>query len=397
MDETYDVIIVGAGPAGSSAALAAAQRGVKVLLLDQRQRIGVPIQCAEFVPRWISRAVHFSSTCVVQTIETMITHLPDQSTYEMKSPGYMLDRSLFDKELAASAVQQGAHLSVQSRVTGLTPEGVVIERGQVEPHGHSPWHPTSRPSGATSRPNVGAFIHGHSPWPSAAGGKNFIRSKVVIGADGVRSSVAQWVGGRKRKEIVALQYEVVIPRLLDTVEIFFSKEVEGGYAWFFPKGMTANIGLGTIPQKANILVTLMTGFLDRLADLKGFSGIHVVGKTGGAIPCDKPGQTVFGNVLLVGDAAGHAHPITGAGILNAVIGGEMAGRISAEAVLNENLTHLHNYESEWLEAFGKSLSYGASRRQFMEDNWNNNGLNFEELIRQTWVGFKEYYKDRRNA
>jgi digeranylgeranylglycerophospholipid reductase len=265
----------------------------------------------------------------------------------------------------------------------------------VEPHGHSPWHPTSRPSGATSRPNVGAFIHGHSPWPSAAGGKNFIRSKVVIGADGVRSSVAQWVGGRKRKEIVALQYEVVIPRLLDTVEIFFSKEVEGGYAWFFPKGMTANIGLGTIPQKANILVTLMTGFLDRLADLKGFSGIHVVGKTGGAIPCDKPGQTVFGNVLLVGDAAGHAHPITGAGILNAVIGGEMAGRISAEAVLNKNLTHLRNYESEWLETFGKSLSYGASKRQFMEDNWNNNRINFEELIRQTWVGFKEYYKDRR--
>jgi len=39
----------------------------------------------------------------------------------------------------------------------------------VEPHGHSPWHPTSLPSGATSRPNAGAFIHGQSPWPSAAG------------------------------------------------------------------------------------------------------------------------------------------------------------------------------------------------------------------------------------
>ena len=52
---------------------------------------------------------------------------------------------------------------------------MVLESGDpfqtrfVEPHGHSPWHPTSRPSGATSRPNVGAFIHGHSPWPSAAG------------------------------------------------------------------------------------------------------------------------------------------------------------------------------------------------------------------------------------
>ena len=152
MDETYDIIIVGAGPAGSSAAIAAAQRGVKVLLVDQRQRIGVPVQCAEFVPQWISRVVPFSSTSVVQTIERMITYLPDGSTYEMKSPGYMLDRSIFDKELAASAVQEGAHLSVQTRVTGLTPEGVVIEGGE---------------------------------------GKKFIRSKVVIGADGVRSSVAQ--------------------------------------------------------------------------------------------------------------------------------------------------------------------------------------------------------------
>ena len=356
MDETYDIIIVGAGPAGSSAAIAAAQRGVKVLLVDQRQRIGVPVQCAEFVPQWISRVVPFSSTSVVQRIERMITYLPDGSTYEMKSPGYMLDRSIFDKELAASAVQEGAHLSVQTRVTGLTPEGVVIEGGE---------------------------------------GKKFIRSKVVIGADGVRSSVAQWVSGRRRKEIVAFQYEVVIPRPMDTVEVFFSREVEGGYAWFFPKGKTANAGIGIIPQKANLLTTLLTEFLDRLVDMKGLSGVHVVGKTGGAIPCEEPGRTVFGNVLLVGDAAGHAHPITGAGILNAVIGGEMAGRISAEAVIGKNLMHLRNYESEWFELFGESLSHAASKRQFMEENWNNNNLNFDELIHKTWVGFKEYYKDRR--
>ena len=93
----------GAGPAGSSAAQAAAQKGAKVLLIDRRQRIGVPVQCAEFVPQWISRYVHFSSKCILQTIETMVTHLPDGTSYEMKSPGYMLDRSLFDKELAASA------------------------------------------------------------------------------------------------------------------------------------------------------------------------------------------------------------------------------------------------------------------------------------------------------
>jgi len=64
----------------------------------------------------------------------MTTHLPDQSTYEMKSPGYMLDRSIFDKELAASAVQQGAHLSVQTRVTGLTRMEWLSNRGGKKVH-----------------------------------------------------------------------------------------------------------------------------------------------------------------------------------------------------------------------------------------------------------------------
>ena len=73
---------------------------------------------------------------------------------------------------------------------------------------------------------------------------------------------------------------------------------------------------------------------------------------------------MFGNILLVGDAAGHAHPITGAGILNAVIGGEMAGRIAAEAIARGDLDHLENYEIEWRETFGKSLSYGALKRKF---------------------------------
>ena len=55
MTNSYDIVVIGAGPAGASAAQAAAQRGAKVLMIDRRQRIGVPVQCAEFVPQWISR------------------------------------------------------------------------------------------------------------------------------------------------------------------------------------------------------------------------------------------------------------------------------------------------------------------------------------------------------
>jgi geranylgeranyl reductase family protein len=356
MTETFDIVIIGAGPAGSSAAQAAAQRGAKVFLIDRRQRIGVPAQCAELVSQWVSRSIRFSSACILQTIETMVTHLPDGTSYEMKSPGYMLDRSLFDKELVTSAILSGAKISVETKAIRLFSEGLVVERGSKE---------------------------------------EMIQAKVFIGADGVHSFTARCLGQPALKTIVALQYEVAMPEPQNHVDVFLHKDYEGGYAWFFPKGRTANVGVGVVPQKTNILLKLLDHFLDHLVESKRLSGIEIVAKTGGSIPCEIPQKSVFGNILLVGDAAGHAHPITGAGILNAVIGGEIAGRIAAEAVARGELRHLEHYETEWRETFGESLQYGAFKRKGFEENWNKPGIDFKDLIRRSWIGFKEYYEERK--
>ena len=356
LSEPYDIVVIGAGPAGSCAAQAAAQRGAKVLLIDRRQRIGIPVQCAEFVSRWIFRHASFSSTCILQEVEKMVTHLPNRLTYEMKSPGYMLDRSLFDKELAASAVLAGARISIGTKAIGLSPEGLVVERGSK---------------------------------------KETISSKVFIGADGASSSVARFLGQPSLKTIAALQYEVVISESLTQVDVYFHKDYEGGYAWFFPKGRTANVGVGVVSSKAPRLPDLLGNFLDFLRESKNLQGIQIVSTTGGLIPCESYQKNLFKNVLLIGDAAGHAHPITGAGILNAVIGGEIAGRIAAEAIEKADLRYLESFETEWREVFGKSLSYGGLKREFLEKNWNKSEVDFEELIRKTWVGFKEYHQGRR--
>jgi len=276
----------------------------------------------------------------------------------MRGPGFMLDRSLFDKELVTSAVLSGAKILTETKATGVSSEGLIVERGQKQ---------------------------------------ETIKSKVIIGADGVHSSVARWVGLPPVKTIVALQYEMVNPYSQNHADIFFHQDYEGGYAWFFPKGRTANVGLGVTPHETSLLPDLMSRFLDHLLDSNKLSGIDIIGRTGGSIPCGKPRQTVFGNTLLVGDAAGHTHPITGAGILHAVIGGEIAGRIAAEAVQKGDLRYLENYEIEWRETFGKSLSYGASKREFLEEHWNGPGVDFEDLIRKTWVGFKAYYEDRKRS
>jgi digeranylgeranylglycerophospholipid reductase len=356
LTESYDIVVIGAGPAGSSAARAAAQRGARVLLIDRRQRIGIPVQCAEVVPQWIFRYDSFSSTCIIQRVETMVTHLPDGTSYEMKSPGYMLDRSLFDKELAASAILSGAKISIETRALGLSSEGLVVERGSK---------------------------------------KEVIQSKVFIGADGASSSVARIVGQPPLKTIAALQYEVVLSGPRNHTDVYFYKDYEGGYAWFFPKGRTANAGVGVVTSKASQLSNLLGKFLDSLMESKTLQEIQVVSKTGGFIPCEPRQKIVLGNILLIGDAAGHAHPINGAGIFNAVMAGEIAGRIAAEAVERDDLRYLGNYETEWQEAFGKSLSYGALKREFLEKNWNKPEVDFQDLIRKTWIGFKEYYEDRR--
>ncbi len=358
LSELYDIVVIGAGPAGSSAAQAAAQRGARVLLIDRRQRIGIPVQCAEFVPQSISRHTSFSSACVVQRVEAMVTHLPDGTSHEMKSPGYMLDRSLFDKEMVASAALAGAKISIETKAVGLSAEGLAVERGSK---------------------------------------KEMIRSKIFIGADGVHSAMARFVGQPSLKTTVALQYEVVMPQPQNHVDVYFHKDYEGGYAWFFPKGRTANVGVGLVPSKTAQLPTLLGDFLNFLKKSKKLTRAEIVSKTGGSIPCGSYRKTFFDNILLLGDAAGHAHPITGAGIFSAVVGGEIAGRIAAEALERRNLQHLENYEIEWHEAFGRSHSYGTLKRGFLEKNWNESGIDFDELIRKTWVGFKEYYSDRKRA
>jgi flavin-dependent dehydrogenase len=178
-------------------------------LIDWKQRIGVPVQCGEFVPQMIARYADFSPSCVLSRIKKMKTHLPDGEVFEMKSPGYMIDRSFFDRDLVASAALAGAEVSIGTRGADLFPEGIMIERGPAEER---------------------------------------VRAKVIIGADGVHSSVARWVGCQPGKTMVTLQYEVVISSQADHVDVFFHPDYEGGYAWFFPKGRTANVGIGVIPE-----------------------------------------------------------------------------------------------------------------------------------------------------
>ena len=215
-----------------------------------------------------------------------------------------------------------------------------------------------------------------------------IKAKIIIGADGPLSTVARWIDAGNHDLICALQVRVPLKQRLEFTEVYFDKDIYGGYAWLFPKGDQANLGLG-IKKKGHRpppLRRLLNGFTLQCAE-SGKIAATPSGLVSGWIPAGPVAKIVHGNVLLAGDAAGHTHPITGAGIFPAVTAGGMAGTWAARAIAANDLNLLSRYEDEYRELFGDSMERAVSRRRRMESQWNTLDL----ILKNCWVAFKEYY------
>ena len=124
----------------------------------------------------------------------------------------------------------------------------------------------------------------------------------------------------------------------------------------------------------------MNKFVKRLQDKSKIKG-NPVSITGGLIPAGGPLQTVKENILLAGDAAGQTDPLTGGGIVQALICGKIAGRIAAEAVENNDLHLLYTYEVEWRSLFENDLKKSYEKRQFLESHWEELG----SIIGKGWI------------
>jgi flavin-dependent dehydrogenase len=135
-----------------------------------------------------------------------------------------------------------------------------------------------------------------------------------------------------------------------------------------------------------LLKELFSEFVERLVSA-GKIRPSSVSMTGGLIPVGGPLSTVRGNVMLVGDAAGQTHSITGGGIPQAIICGRIAGRVAAKAIRLGKLEALTEYEEEWLGIFGEELRRAWEKRRFLESQWNE----LDRILKNCWVTFREYY------
>ncbi|MEA3377852.1 MAG: NAD(P)/FAD-dependent oxidoreductase [Chloroflexota bacterium] len=356
--ERCDVVVVGAGPAGCSAALAAARAGARALILEKRREIGRPVQCAEYVPRQLRRHVPWSSDWVAQKIGLMRTHLPDGNVVETPAAGYVIHRDLFDQGLADAARRAGAEVMLETQAVERTDDGLIARQG------------------------LDTFEIG---------------ARVIVGADGPRSTVGGWIRQvdqprgiaipQGQRVLLAAQCRVHLREPMEATRVYFDPFYVGGYGWLFPKGELANVGVGVSSDKGPSLQEALRHLFDRLE----IRPSAVIGHSGGLIPCGGPPRhTRRRNVILVGDAAGQTHPITGAGVAHACLCGQMAGRAAAKAALSGDTGALEEYEREWRDYLGGVLAHAAAKRRFLERSWKQDPAALSALLRQTWVAFPAY-------
>jgi len=337
----YDVVVVGGRIGGSISSLFASRNDVDVLMIEKRQEIGSPVQCAEGTNFSTFETLEMkpSKKYVCTEIKGAQFNAPDGRNLKVGnilnnntfSEGYVLDRRVFDKYLAIESAKAGTDLMVKTTVKDLIrKEGKVC--GVVVKH-------------------LGETIE--------------IKADVVIAADGIESNLAYKSGLNSLKNpddiCSCAQYELVgldiDPNLL---EFYFGRSVApGGYSWIFPKGDgIANVGVG-VRNSTETAYYYLKKFVSK------FNATPVELNIGG-VPLSGPMDKTYNDgFLVVGDAAGQVDPITGGGIHITASCARTAGEVAAEAVKVENVSSmfLRRYDELWRDEFEDDLKISFKLRK----------------------------------
>lgn len=331
MKQQYDIVVVGAGPAGCTAARKAAEAGLDVLLIEKRHEIGAPLRCAEAIgerlsapyiqpdEKWIDARI--TSYAVVNRVGERVTVPPAE-------PTLVVNRKVFDVQLALMAARAGAELRAASAAVGLLMQG-----GQV----------------------AGVRVRSF--------GQDFeISARLVVAADGTESQTARWAGLKttppREDYFTALEYFLAgVGGRIDPQTCQYHLDAAlapGGYLWIFPKGPDcANVGLVVSADRARGVHLRQN--LDRFIDSQ-FASSSVISVVAGGIPVSgmlkQPGCS---GLLVVGDAAHQADPLSGGGINWSMLGADLAVQAAVEALKKGDVSwkRLQVYERLWRERCGK--------------------------------------------
>jgi len=346
-----DIVVVGAGPAGSLAARTAAEKGAKVLLLEEHQVVGSPVSCAEGLSLRgiIDAGLQPVEPYISQKVTKANVYAPNLKHIELTSEnwvGYNLNRNHFDKALGDNAVKAGAELLVSTSASSVIKDDNKIIGVKA------------------TQNNEPIEIH----------------AKVTIGADGYQSIIRRSAGMERfySDYCSCAQYTLKGLDLDDPQVNGFYLGVErcpGGYVWVFPKNEdSANVGVGVRKINDKPAIDYLEKFIKK--DPR-FKNSKVISRCGGITPVSGQFDRITLNgLMLVGDAAGQVVSLTGAGIHSSIEAGKIAGSEAVDAIVAENLSEsrLNRYSDKYDVYWGKRIR--DSRKMVeMLDKFSDEDLN----------------------
>ena len=365
----FDVIVVGGGPAGSSAARMAAENGCTVALIEKEKEIAETVRTSGVT--WISDIKKFGipEECYNPIKKFSFCSPKNTVLIEDKiAKAAVLDVRKTYKFLASRAESSGSQVFVSTNVSEVLQDsngnctGVIAKSGEMQVQ---------------------------------------FNGKVVIDASGFASVVAKELGYVKqwKKFGVGAEFEVKTEKLeYDNWWLMVGQEYSpAGYAWIFPTSKnTARIGVGIGKPDSDVDPTVRLNELidNKKGPIKDLGEIEKIEFHYGLIPNEGLSRkTVYNNVILVGDSAGQANPLVLEGIRYAIRFGEVAGRVAADAIRNDNVneTALMAYEKEWKKAIESKINSAVKVQNrwvgLSDEEWDKELSIIEELTADEFLDF----------
>jgi digeranylgeranylglycerophospholipid reductase len=328
--DTFDVAVIGAGPAGSMAAKYAAKAGASTILLEEHPVAGWPVQCAGLLGREALAESELSAgSFIIAGMRGATVFSPGGARLDFKSrdrKAWVVDRRLFDRALVCQAVVEEVSFRPCTRVQKMKRDG---ERRIL----------------------------------TLAGGEE-ISAGVVISAEGVSALVAHRAGIAPPQIVlsgaqVETAFAVEDPEKVE-VHLGWGR---GLFAWVIPIGEDrARIGLVTSDRACDRL----RAFLKKDLIERRLRGSPVAINVGG-LPMGPPAATAVAGLLAVGDAAAQVKPTSGGGIYPGLVAAKIAGGVAAAASMegDSSARRLSEYDRLWRQAIGGELETGMRINRMM--------------------------------
>lgn len=317
----YDVLIVGAGPVGSTFARHVAKKGYKVGILEKKKEIGLPLQCAGLLGRKIKELNPLPEELILNEVSGAYLHSPSNHTMKVSkndTQAYVLDRVGYDKYLAQTAVSEGAEILLKHKV-----KSVNSQMGTVK---------------------------------LANNGQKEFSARIIVGADG-HSSLVSHSFNNNAKTVKASQYLIETKKPLETdfVNLHVNSKLSPGFIWSIPVSETQfRVGLFGGHDYQSLKV-ILSSFIQSNPD---FKDSKIIKKYHGEIPVfNSKKNLVNGNTILLGDAASQVKPTTGGGLLIGFACAKIAANVVTKALDNDSdqKTILKEYETLYRNEFEKEL------------------------------------------